>query len=159
MMIPISPKLIGYGILAAGLAYGSYTVKNAFDERDELKVENAEIKLSRDTAIASLGLYQEANENQVKLISEYQVKLDEKQKKIDSDERAVNSGVKRVYVKAACPASNPTTANTATTPHFAQLNPSAGGTYFRLKRGIVELEENYQLCLDTLIAERKKPGG
>jgi len=153
-MIPISPKLILYGFLAAGVAYGLYDIKSTYGELKEEKEARKNAELSRDTAVASLGLYQENNERQVKIINEYQGKLDEKQAINSQLERDVAANRKRLSIKgASCPASS-TTANSGATEAASISDPDARSAYFRLRNGIDFLESNYSLCLKILQEDR-----
>lgn len=154
-MIP-NLKLYIYAALVIAIAGGGYWFNGVLNERADLKTKLKASELSRDTAIAGGIQYQQNNERQVKLISDYQVKLDEKQSKVNSDERDSNSGIKRVYVKASCPAASTVATNPATIEANAELGAIARADYFSLKRGIIKLEENYALCLQILNEDRIK---
>jgi TPP-dependent trihydroxycyclohexane-1,2-dione (THcHDO) dehydratase len=155
MIIPI--KLYAYGaiLLAIGGAYWRYT--HVMSKNEELEEKIIEVERTRDTALASVMLYHENREKQAKLIEEYQVKLDEKQAANSALERDVAANVKQLRVKASCKPSDTATTNTATTEANAQLDSSVRPDYFSLRRGIVELEERYSLCLQILNEDRKKP--
>lgn len=150
-------KLYAYLGVAAIAIGGFFYVKYVFNERDKLKVELKEAELTRDTAIASAFLYQENNERQVKLISEYQVKLDEKQKANSALERDVDAGIRKLRIKgSSCPASTAST-DTSTTQAASISDPAVRSDIFDLRGGIILLEENYALCLKILEEDRKKP--
>jgi predicted RNase H-like nuclease (RuvC/YqgF family) len=154
-MIPIPSKLIAYGLLLAGLTGGFFWVKNAFDERAEYKQKSEELTRSLDAAIAGASLYQENNERQVKLISEFQGKLDEKQAINSQLERDVAANRKRMSIKgASCPAST-TTANTSTTETAPQYSAEFRQSLFGIRSGIIKIEENYALCLKILDEDRR----
>lgn len=157
MLTTLQIKLIAYVVLAAGIGSGVLYIKHVFNKAEQQEAEIKELKLSRDTAVASLGLYQENNERQVKIISEYQVKLDEKDKITSNLERDVANNKRKLYVKASCEPSSSAAADTSTTSTAsATLDASARPAYYALRRGIDQLESNYALCLQILNEDRRQ---
>lgn len=153
-MIPV--KLYAYGALIIALLGGGFWFNAKLNENKRLKVDIAAAELSRDTAIASSFLYQQNNERQTKLISDYQVKLDEKQNINSALERDVAAGRRKLSVRgASCSASTATT-DTSSANTYPVFDSEFRSNIFSLRSGIIKLEENYALCLQTLINERAK---
>jgi len=156
MLTTLQIKLIIYAVLAAGIGGGVLYIKHVFNERGRLEAALKDAELSRDTAIASVFLYHENSERQVKLISEYQVKLDEKQAANSSLERDVASGRRQLRIKGAnCPAST-STADSSATEAAPIISAGLRSDIFNIRSGIITLEENYALCLQILNEDRKK---
>lgn len=155
-MIAIPLKFYAYGAIAIAAVSGALYIKHVFNDRARLEVELKESNITRDTAISSAFLYQENNERQVKLISEYQVKLDEKQAANSVLERDVAANKRRLSIKGAnCPASA-ATANSSATETAAFVTPELRRNIFNLRSGIITLESNYALCLQILNEDRRQ---
>lgn len=155
-MIPI--RIYLYAALLAAIAGGGFWFNHVLNERAQLKEDLKASNLSRDTAIAAGFQYQENNERQTKLLSDYQVKLDEKQAANSALERDVAAGRRKLSVRgASCSPASGAATDTSTTATASLDDPSARLAYFSLRRGIVTLEENYTLCLQVLQEDRAKP--
>ena len=156
MILPVSPKLILYGLLAVGIGGSVLYVKHVFNDRERLEIALKESNLTRDTAVASAFLYQANNERQVKLLSEYQVKLDEKQALNSALERDVAANKRKLSIRGASCSASSTTANPGTAETAPQYSAEFRQSLFGIRSGIITLEENYALCLQILNEDRKK---
>lgn len=153
----IFSRLYIYAALALAISGSGFWFNAKLNENKRLKVELAAAELSRDTAIAGAQQYRIKNERQVKLISDYQVKLDEKQTINSQLERDVAAGRKRLSVRgASCSPASSTAASTSTTEITPQYNADFRSNLFYIRSGIIKLEENYALCLQVLQEDRRK---
>lgn len=149
-------KIYLYAALLAAIAGGGFWFNHVLNERAQLKEDLKASNLSRDTAIAAGFQYQENNERQTKLLSEYQVKLDERQNQITVLERDVSANRKRLSIRATCSPSSSIATDTSSTQTASISDSDTRSAYFSLRRGIVTLEENYALCLQILKQDRVK---
>jgi len=156
MLTTLQIKLIIYAVLAAGIGGGVLYIKHVFNERGRLEASLKDAELSRDTAIASVFLYHENSERQVKLISEYQVKLDEKQAANSSLERDVAAGRKQLRIRGASCSPSTLTADSGATEAAPQYSADFRHDLFRIRSGIITLESNYALCLQILDEDRRQ---
>ncbi|HCZ8407737.1 TPA: lysis protein [Proteus mirabilis] len=108
---------------------------------DELKESNAELTTQLSQQVEINKDYQSRITRLNQLDIRYSQELASAKNEIDTLRDAVNSGSKRVYIKAECPAvtKNPTeSGNNETT---ARLNKAVEQDYLRLREMIVENEQ------------------
>ncbi|HEJ9542654.1 TPA: lysis protein [Proteus mirabilis] len=140
-------------VLAGLLAISAFWLWWVIDDYD---------KLSKDYNTATNQLSQQININKDyqaritrlnQLDIKYTQELASAKNEIDTLRDAVNSGSKRVYVKAECPAVTKNSTESGSNEATARLNKAVEQDYLRLREMIVENEKQTLYLQDYIRAE------
>lgn len=120
---------------------------------DELKESNAELTTQLSQQVEINKDYQARITRLNQLDIRYSQELASAKNEIDTLRDAVNSGDKRVYVKAECPAVTKNSTESGSNETTARLNKTVEQDYLRLREMIVENEQQTLYLQDYIKTE------
>ncbi|MBG2804172.1 lysis protein [Proteus mirabilis] len=141
-------------IVVVGITVGGYWVINRQANRINLLIEkNKELTIALEEQKSINADYQVRIERLNQLDTRHTQELVNAKNEINTLRDAVNSGDKRVYVKAECPAVTKNSTESGINEATARLNKAVEQDYLRLREMIVENEQQTLYLQDYIRTE------
>lgn len=140
--------------MVVGITVGGYWVINRQANRINLLIEkNKELTIALEEQKSINADYQVRIERLNQLDTRHTQELVNAKNEINTLRDAVNSGDKRVYVKAECPAVTKNSTESGINEATARLNKAVEQDYLRLREMIVENEQQTLYLQDYIRTE------